>query len=352
MSKFEINNKVLIITEGLLVTGKIGVICNMDEDCYEVNFEEDEWSFKWLFSEEDLQLVSEMFFSEKDQEIFFDALMNPPKPGETLKDAIGEDFKFKNPRVESEEEENKRIMDEAKQRAKLVALRGKVEFVSDKELNGDDAMVEMVRKFRDSLTQEKSKLGKSEFVSDKDIEQLIKREQMEAREEAKQEIMKQQFAEAGGKDRSSLKQEEEKMVQISDEELKLLEEEIKHEKTKAKFDYLEGKDINTQEFITDLAVSISKIWEKDPEFANVLADLINYLKSTYSDKYEFSPMGNPSMEISKDPKLGKGANMFNAIKYLQRYCTEGFDKSNNPKDLIKSIHYIIFQLVNHNKNNG
>jgi hypothetical protein len=101
---------------------------------------------------------------------------------------------------------------------------------------------------------------------------------------------------------------------------------------------------------TDSQVDLELILNNDPEFFNILSELISYLALTYYEKYEFSPMGNPSMKISSDPKLGKGANMFNAIKYLQRYCTEGFDKSNNPKDLIKSIHYILFQLVNHRKN--
>ncbi len=45
-----------------------------------------------------------------------------------------------------------------------------------------------------------------------------------------------------------------------------------------------------------------------------------------------------------------GFNLGNALKYIDRFMTTGFEKSRNPKDLLKAIHYILFELVNHSKN--
>ena len=41
---------------------------------------------------------------------------------------------------------------------------------------------------------------------------------------------------------------------------------------------------------------------------------------------------------------GKAFNCGNAAKYLSRYMTEGFPKSNNPDDIKKAIHYLLFEL--------
>lgn len=88
--------------------------------------------------------------------------------------------------------------------------------------------------------------------------------------------------------------------------------------------------------------------EKEPEMYEAIKELIDYVSNTYKDKYEKSPLGNPAKQIlySKD---GKAANLFTAIKYIQRYSTEGFDKSDDPDDLKKAIHYLLFELVRVNR---
>lgn len=91
--------------------------------------------------------------------------------------------------------------------------------------------------------------------------------------------------------------------------------------------------------------SLAILWEKDPVFAAVLEELIDYLASTYDDKYEDNHTLNYAREVYlRHPILGKGANIFTASKYIQRYATEGYPKSNNPQDLKKAIHFLLFEL--------
>lgn len=42
---------------------------------------------------------------------------------------------------------------------------------------------------------------------------------------------------------------------------------------------------------------------------------------------------------------GLGFNVGNAAKYLKRYMTDGFEKSRNPEDLSKAIHYLLFEIA-------
>jgi hypothetical protein len=78
---------------------------------------------------------------------------------------------------------------------------------------------------------------------------------------------------------------------------------------------------------------------------DTIIDVLEYLASTYGDKYESKEMPNiGKIIVTESATLGKGANVFNMIKYAQRYGTTGFDKSENPKDLMKVIHYSMFEL--------
>jgi hypothetical protein len=89
-------------------------------------------------------------------------------------------------------------------------------------------------------------------------------------------------------------------------------------------------------------VNLIKIRDKDPEFYNQIFDLIKYLASTYDDKYEASePNAFHPREL-----LTSDVCMFNVSKYLKRYSTVGYDKSNNPKDVMKAIHYLLMSLNN------
>lgn len=87
------------------------------------------------------------------------------------------------------------------------------------------------------------------------------------------------------------------------------------------------------------------IKQKDPAFYAALFELVNYLASTYRDKYEDMKTTNVSKELLMSKEYGKGANLFNVYKYLRRYQTGGYDKSDNPADLLKAVHYLLFELT-------
>jgi hypothetical protein len=84
-----------------------------------------------------------------------------------------------------------------------------------------------------------------------------------------------------------------------------------------------------------------KLAEKDYTFFREVEKLVDYLAGTYDDKYEASePNAFHPREL-----LTKDVCMFNASKYLKRYSTEGFEKSNNPNDVLKAIHYLLMNLA-------
>jgi len=113
----------------------------------------------------------------------------------------------------------------------------------------------------------------------------------------------------------------------------------------AEFEATELSDDRYNQFVE----SINTIKEKDIDFFDRMCDVINYFASTYSDKYEATSRGTMAknfMLFSDSPDVA----IFNSFKYLQRYCTTGFEKSRNTKDLYKAVHYILFELQRNHKN--
>ena len=100
--------------------------------------------------------------------------------------------------------------------------------------------------------------------------------------------------------------------------------------------------------IIDVGAALDTMFEHDPDFAGTVCDLLVYLASTFSDKYANPRYKSLSRQITKDSGHGKGANLFNAIKYCERYLTEGYSKSDNPTDLLKAVHYLLFELQRRN----
>lgn len=89
--------------------------------------------------------------------------------------------------------------------------------------------------------------------------------------------------------------------------------------------------------------SLSTIIDKDIDFGIEVIGLLDYLASTYSDKYESEDNGFNPKEILLS-KEGKASNMKDVAKYLRRYNTSGYSKSENTEDILKSIHYLLFEL--------
>jgi hypothetical protein len=93
-----------------------------------------------------------------------------------------------------------------------------------------------------------------------------------------------------------------------------------------------------------LSHSLNTISEKEPEAFDALLDVIEYISSTYSDKYNSPGMPNATKSILVASAVGAPANMCAAMKYAQRYMTTGFPKSYKVQDLYKIIHYALFEI--------
>lgn len=95
---------------------------------------------------------------------------------------------------------------------------------------------------------------------------------------------------------------------------------------------------------------ILSIKDFEPEMAQAMSDLERHVLSSYDDKYEGQGILNPCKSIRYSEQHGKGANIHNTYKYIHRYMSDGYEKSNNPKDLLKAIHYLLFELTRLNIN--
>jgi hypothetical protein len=108
----------------------------------------------------------------------------------------------------------------------------------------------------------------------------------------------------------------------------------------------EDEDVrSTESALKELMDNYLKVASGRDGVADVTADLIEYLKTTYSDKYTDTSSPLDTKAFTYHPQHGTAVNMFCASKYMQRYMTNGYSKSNNPVDLFKAIHYLLFELA-------
>jgi len=94
------------------------------------------------------------------------------------------------------------------------------------------------------------------------------------------------------------------------------------------------------------------ILNKEPEFFQVVTEAISHFASTYGEKYEANP---DSPVITKKmlyhPTNGKTLTTYQTLRYMQRYMEDPtkFAKAENKNDLMKALHYILFECVRHNR---
>lgn len=107
------------------------------------------------------------------------------------------------------------------------------------------------------------------------------------------------------------------------------------------------KEVN--EANISLIASLRKICEAEPEFFVALSQVVAHFANTYGDKYESggSPIVTKDHLYAQD--RGKSINIYQSLRYLQRYDTTGFAKSENPADMHKAIHFLVFELVRKNR---
>jgi hypothetical protein len=90
--------------------------------------------------------------------------------------------------------------------------------------------------------------------------------------------------------------------------------------------------------------SLTNLHDIDHDMCHALANIISYINGTYGDKYEAAGIASIGHTYTQSKAHGRSFNIVNAIKYLQRYLTDGFKKSNNPNDLLKAVHFIAFEI--------
>jgi len=74
-----------------------------------------------------------------------------------------------------------------------------------------------------------------------------------------------------------------------------------------------------------------------------LDEFTAYVEKTYTDKYADANAAIEPARVIMSGELGKGFNIGNALKYISRYSTKGYDKSGQRDDLFKAAHYLLFE---------
>jgi hypothetical protein len=98
-------------------------------------------------------------------------------------------------------------------------------------------------------------------------------------------------------------------------------------------------------------ISHLEIIEKaEPEMAQAIVMVINHIYDTYSDKYVKGVKHGIDTKTQLYSPNGNCINVYQVTRYLQRYITEGSNKSGLLIDLFKGIHYMLFEVVRRIKN--
>ena len=105
-----------------------------------------------------------------------------------------------------------------------------------------------------------------------------------------------------------------------------------------------SKELKARQAMLDEAISnLKKIESSELGAFYALGQLLKHIAGTYGDKYmdkNADWIQTKKLLLSKN---GKFANLHSAGKYMQRYSTTGFAKSDNIADLLKAIHYLMFE---------
>lgn len=115
----------------------------------------------------------------------------------------------------------------------------------------------------------------------------------------------------------------------------------------AEFYEISGEEVKEQDDPLDpLFDDLASIITQDVFMTDGLALLLQHVASTYNDKYEEAmPMVDNTWLKYGPGKFPAGHNIGQAVNYLKRYLSEGFEKSYNVDDLKKAAHMILFELA-------
>ena len=98
--------------------------------------------------------------------------------------------------------------------------------------------------------------------------------------------------------------------------------------------------------IEEISSMLNDIKIKEPDVVTAIGLVVQHIHGCYSDKYaKGEEMGIDTKKMLYHPVKGKAINEYQIARYLQRYVTDGSKKSGLLKDLMKMIHYGVFEIV-------
>lgn len=84
----------------------------------------------------------------------------------------------------------------------------------------------------------------------------------------------------------------------------------------------------------------------------LIADLKRYIDKTYEEHYSVNNIQSIEVVFDKGFEYATGFCMGNVQKYSDRYGEKGDSPAEWRKDLVKTIHYSLFQLYLHDEEFG
>lgn len=88
------------------------------------------------------------------------------------------------------------------------------------------------------------------------------------------------------------------------------------------------------------------IKSKEPEAYEAIKMVIQHIANTYNDKYEVKEdTVIDTKRFLYNEKIGKYINIYQVNRYLQRILSEGKMKSDLINDVLKAVHYLVFELT-------
>lgn len=95
-----------------------------------------------------------------------------------------------------------------------------------------------------------------------------------------------------------------------------------------------------------VAKDLQIIKECEPSAYEAMKMVINHVAGTYQDKYaEGIKKGIDTKHMLYDEEGGMYINIYQIERYLQRYITKGSSKSFLLRDILKAIHYLVFEVT-------
>lgn len=98
--------------------------------------------------------------------------------------------------------------------------------------------------------------------------------------------------------------------------------------------------------VEEISSMLNDIENKEPDVCEAIRMVVKHIHGTYSDKYaKGQDMGIDTKKMLYNKDGGKNINEYQIARYLQRYVTKGTKKSGLLIDLMKIIHYAVFEIV-------